>query len=405
MSTKVFTGQGIDRAQVNTLTPTVISAGSGSFTVTIDLNTAVFLSTSADVLATVCAGIVAAVNSSTAPQFQEVTASTDDVLVYLTANTPGNPFTQTSSATGTSAALTTSTTTANKSVSDLSDATNFAGGVALANGDDLVVENTDKSILCGLDQSAVSLNSATFRETFTGTVGLPTENPNGYIDYRTTVLTFAAITTLKITHNSGDAAQRFRITVGANNCALTINGPLDNSSQNYGVVEWNGGSATHTVAVNNGSVAIAPDTSGSVTVSSLKAVDSAVLTGPNATVTTATLDGACSALFGKSPATLTMNGASTAQVQSGAGTTIDVDRGSMIWQGGAITTLTVGSTASMSFDEDRAAVTVTNCTIQYASSLFDNNKRVTWSNGIVLNKCGIEDVTLQLGKSFTLTPS
>ena len=405
MATRIWTGQGINRAQVNRLAPTVISSGSGSFTVTINNNTAVFNSTSADSLAVVCAGIVDAVNSADAPEFGEVSATTDDTYVYLTANTPGTPFTSTSSATGTSAALTTSTTTANKSRNDWSDTLNWAGGTVPVDTDDVIVENTDQSILYGLDQSSINLVTLTIRETFTGTIGLPNINPNGYYEYRSTVLTFAEVATLTITHNSGDPAQRFRITVGDNDCDLIVNGPVDSAPSTYGVVEWDAGTGTHTVAVNNGSVAIAPDTQDSVTVSTLKAVDSAVNTGPNATVTTATLDGQSSAIFGKSPATLTLNGGSYAQIQSGAATTLTITRGQVVWQGGNITTLTVSPTSSISFDEDKAAITVTNTTLHYNGTLLDGNKRVTYTNGIDLYECGIEEVTLQLGKHFTVTPS
>lgn len=405
MATRIWTGQGINRAQVNRLAPTVISAGSGSFTVTVDNNTAVYESDSTEILATVCAGIVAAVNASAAPQIQEVTATTDDTYVYLTANTPGVPFTQTSSATGTSAALTTSTTTANKSTNDWADTLNWAGGTIPIDTDDVIIENTPESILYNLDQSTILLASLTIRETFTGTIGLPNVNDNGYYEYRDTVLTLEGATALTITHNSGDSAQRFRITVGANNCALVINGPIDSTPSSYGVVEWDAGTGTHTISINNGSVSIAPDTQDAVTVSSLSAVDSAVLSGPSATITTANLDGQCSALFGKSPTTLNMDGASTAQIQSGACTTLDLVRGSVIWQGGAITTLTVSPTATFNANEDKAAITITNATLHYNGTILDANKRITWTNGIDLYKCSIAEVTLDLGKHLTISTS
>lgn len=405
MATCIWTGQGINRKQINRLAPTVISSGSGSFTVTINNNTAVFASTSADSLATVCAGIVAAVQDAEAPEFREVTPSTDDTYVYLTAVDAGVPFTQTSSASGTSAALTTSTTTANKSRNDYSDALNWAGGSVPVNSDDVIVENTDQSILYGLDQSAVTLASFTVRETFSGRIGNPNINQGGYIDYRAVTLSYGGITTLKINHNSGDPQQRFRITVGDNDCALTVAGPIDSTPQAYGVVEWDAGTGTHTIAVNNGSIAIAPDTQDSVTVASLAAVDSAVFAGPSATITAATLDGQSSALLAKSPTTLTMNGASVAQIQAGAATTLDVQRGTAIWQGGNITNLVVGSTASVNFDEDKAAITITNATLYFQSALADNNGRVTFTNGIDLYKCGIEDIAISLGKHFTLSKS
>jgi hypothetical protein len=407
MATRSFTGGGVDRKQQNTLTPTVISAGSGSFTVTINNNTAVFLSTSADVLATVCAGIVSAVNAQDAPEFREVVATTDSTLVYITARTAGLPFTQTSGATGTSAALSTSTTTANKSRSDWGDTLNWAGGVVPVATDDVLIENTDVPILYGLDQSAVALTSVTIRDTFTGNIGLPIINEAGYIEYRTSILAFSGITTLTIFHGAGDPASRFRITVGANNCAVTLNGPIDSSPSSAGVLEWEGGAGTHTFTLNNGSAFITLYSKDAVTISSITAVQSAIETGPNCTVTTATITGG-STVFRKSPTTLTMVGGANVDVLSGAGssTTITNRESTIVWQGNAITNYVGNSGSTIDFSEDRTAITVTNAHVSGSGwNWNDPDGRVTVTNGVAMTDCGPTDGSFQTGKNRTLIPA
>ena len=108
----------------------------------------VFTATAATV-ANVTAGLVALLNATTAPpEHQEITWANITTALTGTADTPGKPFTQTSSSVG--GTLTTAVTTANKSSNDVNDAQNWSLGTVPANGEDVYIQDTDKSLLYNL---------------------------------------------------------------------------------------------------------------------------------------------------------------------------------------------------------------------------------------------------------------
>ncbi|MGH7744285.1 MAG: hypothetical protein ACREQ5_05615, partial [Candidatus Dormibacteria bacterium] len=66
---------------------------------------------------------------------------------------------------------------------------------------------------------------------------------------------------------------------------------------------------------------------------------------------------------------------------------------------GAISgTMFIGPGCTADFSQDPQSRVVANVTMQIGSSLLDPNKTVTFSNPIYLSECGIEDVSLRLGK-------
>ena len=159
------------------------------------------------------------------------------------------------------------------------------------------------------------------------------------------------------------------------------------------MVELRAGAGTHTVAVNNGSVAIAPDEQDSVTISAVSAVDSAVFTGPNATVTTCSISGG-SALLGKAPTTLNViEGADTRVRGTAASTTVDLLDGSLIWQGGNITTLNVGAKGDVDMSEDKTNITVTTTNVVTGA---DQRPGRPNQLAIKMYKCGLNDLNPNL---------
>jgi hypothetical protein len=69
-----------------------------------------------------------------------------------------------------------------------------------------------------------------------------------------------------------------------------------------------------------------------------------------------------------------------------------------------ITTLDVGSEGSVSFAGSNAP-TVTNAQMSAGSEILDPQGSVTFSNGITLTLCGLNDVSLDVGQGKTLTIS
>lgn len=99
MATKIFRGDAPAVAQVTHITPTAVEIGD-IFTLTINQKSISYTAAAATV-GDVVAGLVAAWNASTIPEFAEITASAGSGYVILTADTPGKPFTVTASTTNT----------------------------------------------------------------------------------------------------------------------------------------------------------------------------------------------------------------------------------------------------------------------------------------------------------------
>lgn len=167
-------------------------------------NVAVTTTAGSTTIQTIVDNLVAfwnALDSTAYPQFAEATASRDGTTDFrLTADTPGVPFAvtlSTNSAMGTingGASSTGTAITASSGPAHWDDPDNWSDGAVPANGDDVLIDNTDDDILYGLNQSSVSLAKLTFGEGFSGTLGLPKLNAGGYAEYRKDYLHLNAMT-------------------------------------------------------------------------------------------------------------------------------------------------------------------------------------------------------------------
>jgi hypothetical protein len=134
------------------------------------------------------------------PEFGEVVfASPTSTTITVTANNPGTPFVLANGSGMTKgqsggATATFTQTVANSSPSDAASSSNWYRSVGVGyqlpqNGDDMVIANSDVPILWNIDQLAgVLLNSYTRYQSFTGSIGLPENNPAGYVEWRPTYL-------------------------------------------------------------------------------------------------------------------------------------------------------------------------------------------------------------------------
>jgi len=95
--------------------------------------------------------------------------------------------------------------------------------------------------------------------------------------------------------------------------------------------------------------------------------------------------------------------------RSGDVTTINQQAGSTLnWRRatGTVTNYTsVGGTVDFTNVNSTSAVAFTNVDLYAGSVWNDPNGYVTTSNGIDLNLCGLEDVSIVIGKNLTVTPS
>ena len=89
---------------------------------------------------------------------------------------------------------------------------------------------------------------------------------------------------------------------------------------------------------------------------------------------------------------------------SGTITTANIYGGTVFAQyGGNITNLNIAG----AFDASQSVVTrtVTNAQITRGGTFLDPQKQVTITNGLDVYQCGLQDVTLDIGRHRTVTPS
>lgn len=257
MANNIWTGNGQKAIQVVTITPSNVGIGD-IFTLTVGNKVVSFTATEATV-ANVCTGLVAAIATAVAAgvrEFSEFTAVDGTTKITLTSNEAGRPFTVTPGHTDGNATATEdlvlATVTANGSENDFANAafvdTNdgFFDGLA-----------SNVPILWGLNNPTVDLSSLSVINGFSGQVGLPSYNTDGYYEYRTTELTFGTVTTLTV---DSTQLQFMRINVGANDCTLNMhNGNLD----------WRGTGSGNIVNVYGGNLKIAVPAGHVATISQL----------------------------------------------------------------------------------------------------------------------------------------
>ncbi len=189
MATIRWTGRAQAVAQSNLVTIGGAAANAQVYTLTINGKTVTYTATGTDTNATITTALLAALQLSTIPpEFQEISwaAGSTTTTITGTARTPGKPFTCTTAATGTGT-LVSSVLSLNSGPNVIDLAANWSTGAVPVNGDDVVLEASNVSLLYDLGNlSSVTLASLTINASFTGAIGLPETNTDStaYLEYR-----------------------------------------------------------------------------------------------------------------------------------------------------------------------------------------------------------------------------
>jgi len=406
-------------AQVVTYTFTAPSSVGNTYIATINGKSVTYSSVAADTAALVATGLFNLLNVSTsiALELTEITfANGTSGVITATAKTPGTPFANVS---GTSAGLVLSTgnglasgittvnTTANASPSDVNDAQNWLRvnltptpptrtRALPANTDDVVVSNTSVPMLWNLDQ-LVSIQFNTYQryQSFTGTIGLPENNPGGYTEWRATYFKFSGpqgsvpagglVMTLGVGAGAGPTRERYD--VGSQPTTLNIIA-AGSAADEYGV-RFLGVHTANTFTILGGvslGVAMLPGEKANLSSSTIDG-GAKVGIGINVTWTAAstlTMLGG-TAVLNAAPATITgSNGAQlvfTTDALTWATITVQGGCGLQWLAGGTITTLTMSVGCTLDKSRDVRALTITNSTIDGDTCQFiDPLNAITYTN-------------------------
>lgn len=287
MATRYWLGGALAVAQVNTFTFAGTWEANDIIRVRVGSKSVNFTAGSTTISTVVSALVTAwnALSSTLYPEFAEVTASASTNDFILTADTPGMPFTITLHAlesdgstngdaqtiAGVNTATAGTATTANTGPNNWDESRNWSSADAWAtsavpvDADTVIVRNSSIDILYGIDQTAVSLAALTIEQSFTGKLGLPWRNANGYMEYRPTYLIVGASAdaqTMVLTVGTGDGAGSGRIKVdnGDSQTTVVVYNTGNPSDAGTPAFLFKGTHASNDVTFNRGSAGIAVGT-------------------------------------------------------------------------------------------------------------------------------------------------
>lgn len=397
-------------AQVETYTFSAPSGVGNTYVATHNGKSVTYSSVSGDTATTAATGLFALLSASGIPaEFGEVTfANPSAGVVTATAKVAGTPFANVtvngvagqglvlSTGNGLANGIATVHTTPNASQSDVNDAQNWLRVTAPApgvrqvpqNGDDLVVNNTSVPMLWNLDRlSSLQANTYTRWQSFTGTVGLPEDNPGGYAEWRATYFKFNGpqgsvpsgglqMVLGQGTAGSGPTRERYNLQSSQVTMTVLAAGP---AADEYGVRFLGAHTANAFTLLGSVSLGVAM-LNGEVSSMSSSTVDGGASLGIGAGVTwtaasTLTMYSG-SAILAAAPATLLLTNGSQATVVKDLLTwaTVTLQGGSALtWlAGGTVTTLTMTTSSTMDKSQDARLLTITNSTIDGDSCTIDD---------------------------------
>ncbi len=396
-------------AQVRSYAFTAPSSVGNTYTATINGKTVTYTSVSGDTAATAATALFNLLNVSTgiAPELTEITfANPSSGTMTATAKEPGTPFAGVtingvagnglvlSTGNGLANGITTTETTANKSPSDVTDAQNWlrvntsvtppANVRAIPqNDDDVVVANTATPMLWNLDGLAtVRFRTYTRWQSFTGTIGLPENNPNGYAEWRAKSFAFsgpagsapAGGLTMVLGYGTGGGPGRERYNLGSSRYTCRAIG-AGRAIDRYGISLIGYHTDNVIVAENGVSIAVATEPGETSSLNSIT-TDGSSTVGIGAGVTWTTnifgTAATCTAYGGSlilnaAPPTLSLNNGAQLIVQTSDLTWASVTAQggcNLAWiAGGIITTLVMSNGCTLDKSADARTLTITNSTI------------------------------------------
>lgn len=415
MAIKTWVGRAASVAQVTKVIYSSI-VSTNTYSVTINGKTISVVATSTS-LATLLDALIAAWQASAEPEHQEMTAAyhyaagpTLDGL-QLTANTSGVPITVTAAATTGSATVTDETAASGPNFWNV--AANWNGAALPSAADDLIVENSAVSILYGLTDTA-NYTSLKILASFTGTIGLPATNPNGYPEYRTRYLSLgngSGTIAVTIGDGEGNHSSGIRLNMADNATTLVV---LDGQSTTATYpIEVFDMKSTSTAVVYGGGVLIDDTTTGTIASLKVDARDGSrsrprvkTTNRITATAVEAYGSGTVVALNGNGTTLKARESAIVTVATAAAIATVTIStRAQVLWEstGGIGTLLEIEYEGLVDFTRNMSAKTVAAAKAHRGSALRDSFGVVVYTAGVQMIGCKVGDATLDFGASRTIS--
>lgn len=347
------------------------------------------------------------------PEHVRFTATSTATTLILTEDTEGVPHTITVTTTESnggasdSQTWTIANTTAATGPNFWDNAANWDTGAIPIDADNVYIENSDIDILYGLSQGSIELTSLNIAASYTGKIGLPRQNEDGYAEYRTRYLTIDA-TTINIGYGVGAGSSRINISVPDLVATVNVYGTGTPEEDGVPALLINAAHADNALTITQGSF-------GSAIFATETSVWKTIKIGHEESVETDV-----SAWFGSG---CTLGGAGSTFVQNGGAVrsdasllTVTRDGGSMVLTGAAtITTLhnrggqfideSTGTFTTMnligpaSYDRRSLKAKTITDTLVYGKSwsLLDRDGNNVWTNAIQFVNCRVNDGVFDVG--------
>lgn len=317
-------------------------------------------------------------------EMAEITATASGAVVTLTHDTPGRPFTLTATeVTATTGTATEATATAGTGPNHWDNADNWDTGSVPVSTDDVFIDNSDTSILYGLNQSAVALTSLNILKNFTGDIGLPKRNTGGYVEYRGDYLQITG-TTFVIGRGPGSGSNRLKIDCGSGVTLVLVEGTGSPAESGLSALLLKGTITTLTVM--DGSVGVAQHGEDTSAVTTINVGGGSLHLGVGSSLTTVNNQGGSLELFSNTT-TLVMDGGEVSVGAAATVGTLTVTSGDVEYLStGTITTLNLGGASSDSVFRavNSTGRTITTCTISSNGRIEDPSQSITYTNGIAI---------------------
>lgn len=277
-------------------------------------------------------------------------------------------------------------------------------------GDTIIFRDNAIDCLYGLDAlTGVTVASLVIDASFLGRLGLARHNGE-YYEYRQRRLALGA-TAVKIGSGSGGGSSRVKLDLEAVASTVTVlaTGVSEDDTEPLTIT---GTHASNIIRIQTGRVGIgteeaadAPVVATLVMTYDTDIANDAIVRVKGATLTTIQKNGG-QLLLESGCTTLTQRAGTLRVDATGTITTLNVDGGTAeLISSGTVTNALVYTGAELSLTGNLPGCTITNLTLFGGATFRDPFEKATLSNGIILTKCGVEDVTMELGKDITLVRS
>lgn len=428
--------------EVKTITVANTWATSDTATITINGNDLVLTVGAVATTAGVAAALAAAFNGDAVigtetrnttgnliPEFFEIGALAVGSTVVLTHKTGGVPFTATvSESTAGSGTLAIADTVSAWGPSFVDCPDNWSGGSLPADNDTIVIDGTSVGIKYCRTANLATIAAITpaaiyVRAGFTGDIGLPQRNANGYQEYRPTYLSMGDVadvgtvaqTLIYIGQGDGAGSRRIKLDTNDQKTLVTVYSTGTPAEQNVPAFLFIGTHADNEATINKGSVGFASlgneIASGTCVLSVLRVGyttnptgDSDVVCGQGCSLTTIEQAGG----------SLEVNAAATTITKTGGelhlrGNSVTVttlnERGGTTYVEGTttITTANVSNAAELNYARDMRAKVITNPVNLYGDKAkFKDPSKVTGSVVIDCEQSG-NLANIDLGQHVKIT--